>query len=259
MRKQLTSVLAIAIALLFTATSQAAVTTLSGSLFGSPSSGPTTTSPPVPNATVGGSDIAYSGNGATPFAIDVITGYAAHTIAHLDDGNYGNNFSWIGDTGRAISAYNTNTTNVDSLNTGFAGIDLPGVVPYFLGSFAFGRANNVNDSYGDRDAGTYYVQTTNVANPNALTPDAAWTTIGVITNDGNSGDQVRHLFTINSVVVATGLRIVVPAVGLGGGTDIDEIEIFGTLVPEPSSFVLAGLGAVGLAVVAKHRRNAKKA
>jgi len=45
---------------------------------------------------------------------------------------------------------------------------------------------------------------------------------------------------------ATGIRVLVPASGLGGGgTAIDELEVYGSPIPEPTSAVLALLAAGG--------------
>jgi hypothetical protein len=41
-------------------------------------------------------NVAAAANGATPFARDVFVGHASHSIAHFNDGNYGNAFSWLG-------------------------------------------------------------------------------------------------------------------------------------------------------------------
>ena len=54
-------------------------------------------------------------------------------------------------------------------------------------------------------------------------------------------------------VLATGFRLVVPGTGLGAGTAIDEIELYGTVVPEPGTGIgiLAGLGML----ILRRRRN----
>ena len=45
----------------------------------------------------------------------------------------------------------------------------------------------------------------------------------------------------------TGVRVLVPASGLGGGgTAIDELEVYGSPIPEPTSAVLALLAAIGM-------------
>ncbi len=40
-------------------------------------------------------NLAESTGGAKPTASSCLRGYAKHTIAHLNDGRYGNDFSWI--------------------------------------------------------------------------------------------------------------------------------------------------------------------
>ncbi|MEZ5323486.1 MAG: hypothetical protein R3F19_00245 [Verrucomicrobiales bacterium] len=156
----------------------------------------------------------------TAFAKDVINagGFGAHQIAHLNDGQFSNDFSWIGDS-------------ADS----FAGISL-GATATTIRSFAFGRDNT--GAFADRAAGVYTVQTTTVANPDATTPDESWTTIGVvILQAGNPANPaLRHRFNIASADV-TGLRVITPGVGIGSGACIDELEIYASEyeAPEPGA------------------------
>ncbi|RYD31017.1 MAG: hypothetical protein EOP86_18810 [Verrucomicrobiaceae bacterium] len=156
-----------------------------------------------------------------------------HVAANLNDGLYGNANSWIG--GDAPNA--------------FAGLSLGGLTT--LSSFAFGRdnGNNATDPNGgqltDRCLGIYTVQITRVSFPDATTPDTGdaatgWQTVGTLNYAAND-DEVsgelftayyRHQFAITqgagtTGVQATAFRILVPATGLNGGTDIDEIELHG--------------------------------
>ena len=148
--------------------------------------------------------------GATAFAKDVFAGggAASHQIDHLNDGLYGNSNSWIG----------------GSANT-FVGIDLNGAET--IDSIAFGRSNLTSgDPCGggvctDRTVGTYIFQYTNVAAPNASTPDGAWTTIDGVTYVGAAGEHLRHLYSFGEVE-ANGVRILVS----NGASAIDEIEVY---------------------------------
>ncbi|MBN1344598.1 MAG: PEP-CTERM sorting domain-containing protein [Phycisphaerae bacterium] len=145
--------------------------------------------------------------GGTPFAAGELD-YGTHYIVNLNDGAYGNASSWIGAAATAP----------------IAGISFD--QPTVVGSIAWGRDNT--GAYNDRNAGLYQVQYTTTPDPDASTPDAAWTTIGAITYDAATPDATpwsRHLYEF-APVSATGIRLVVPQVGLSSGTAIDEIELY---------------------------------
>ena len=71
-------------------------------------------------------NLALQSNGSTAFAKDLLPGYTAHSIPHLNDGVYGNSDSWIG---------NSSPT--------FAGVAFSS--PQTIDEIAFGR-----DNTGDR-------------------------------------------------------------------------------------------------------------
>ncbi len=185
----------------------------------------------------------------TAFGSTEFGGGGAHLIANVNDGTYGNSNSWIADF-----AGGDPNPNI--------GVDLGGL--YNLTSFAFGRDNGngaVDDSFAgtdacggqcdDRSLGLYTIQITTDADP-STTND--WTTIGTIDYqfgvDDELGDffteYLRHEFEIGLVgggpIQASGLRILVPNSGIA----IDEIEISGTLVPEPSGTLLSLFGMAAL-------------
>ncbi len=152
--------------------------------------------------------------GSVPFVIDSLAGYPIHDYLHLNDGQYGNSFSWIGNSG----------------SPGYAGIRFSATNT--VSSIAFGRDNT--GGYADRTFGTYTLQYTRVPVPGAGTtftgnPDTGWATIGTM-NYQNAGSGLftapsrRHRFAFTPVT-ATGARLLVPAAGIGGGTCIDEFEI----------------------------------
>jgi autotransporter-associated beta strand protein/T5SS/PEP-CTERM-associated repeat protein len=139
----------------------------------------------------------------TAFAKDVI-GVAPHAIAGINNGSFGNASSWIGGS-------------VDS----FVGINLGGSKS--LDHIAFGRDNT--GEFTDRSLGRYTLQYTTAANPNASTPDASWTTIGIMDYMSSApglfaNPSERHLFRFPAVT-ATGVRLLVPA-----GAAIDELELY---------------------------------
>ena len=141
----------------------------------------------------------------TAFAKDVIgNGSLAptHTIPNLNDGNYGNADSWIGNTA-----------------TSFCGISFATARP--IARIAFGRDNL--GTFTDRTLGDYTIQYTTVANPTQTTPDSSWTTIGVINvSTALPLPSQRHVFEF-APVTATGIRMLTP-----DGACIDELELYGT-------------------------------
>jgi len=177
-----------------------------------------------------------------------------HVAANLNDGLYGNSNSWIG--GDAPNPH--------------AGVRLAGLST--LTSFAFGRDNGNGafddsspgtDACGgqcdDRSLGLYTVQITTVAFPDSTTPftgtaATGWQTIGTLeylsSEDTVPGEaftaHFRHEYGLGAGVDATGFRLLVPATGIGAGTAIDEIELYGSPVPEPATslVLLSGLGAL---------------
>ncbi len=152
--------------------------------------------------------------GAAPFVIDSLSGFPIHNFVGLTDGVYGNNNSWIGNTG----------------NPGYAGVSFGGL--FTINSVAFGRDNTA--TFADRTLGIYTLQYTRVASPGAATtvtgnPDTGWANIGTL-NYQSAGTGLfanpsrRHRFGFTPVE-ATGLRLLVPGTGIGAGTCIDELEV----------------------------------
>jgi hypothetical protein len=197
--------------------------------------------------------------GATAFTssdLGPLLGIPFHVAANLNDGLYGNSNSWIG--GDAPNPYAA--IRLSTLST--------------VTSIAFGRDNG-NGAFDDSSAGTdacggqcddrtlgiYTLQFTAVATPDGATAATGlaatgWQTIGTLnyvsTDDiapgGAFTGHLRHEYGLGTGVQATGFRLLVPATGLGGGTAIDEFEIYGTPVPEPGAAfgILSGLGALWL-------------
>ena len=184
--------------------------------------------------------------GATPFASSDLgpeLGIGYHLFDNLNDGAYGNEYSWIGG-------------NDNPYPDAFAGIDLGSVAVSNIQSIAFGRSNVLAGDAGcggevclDRWMGLYTLQYTQVSRPsNNLdlettgNPTTGWVEIGTLdygpsegpgTNFNNTWQRHRYNFT---PVSATGIRLIVPGTGIGGGTAIDEIELYnqaGPYVPPP--------------------------
>jgi hypothetical protein len=151
--------------------------------------------------------------GVKAIAKDVLPGYPAHAIGHLNDGIYGNGNSWIGNS-------------TDS----WAGLDVG--VRSRLTAFAFGR-DNTSGGLTDRTLGSYRIQFTQSSPVGA---GSSWTDIGTITyTNVTSSSSRRHQFTLSPPVEATGFRIIGPS-----GACIDEIELYDTTPAALSSPWLTG-------------------
>ena len=177
-------------------------------------------------------NIGLASNGSVAFAKDLLGNGSfapTHTIPNINDGLYGNQDSWIGNS-----------------DNSFIGIALPGTAR--VTSVAWGRDNGGEaNPFVDRTTGVFTLQYTTVQNPNALTPDGAWITIGTLdyTNLALTNPSARHEWGFDAVF-ATGFRLIVPGNGIANGGAIDEFEIFGNVIPEPASASLALLGLAGL-------------
>lgn len=168
--------------------------------------------------------------GSTPFVIDSLSGFPIHHFTGLTDGVYGNNNSWIGNSG----------------NPGYAGVRFAGVNE--VSGIAFGRDNTA--TFNDRTLGLYTLQYTRMASPGPGTtvtqnPDTGWATIGTLNYQGaGSGlfanPSRRHRFHFTPVE-ATAVRLLVPGTGIGAGTAIDELEVN---PPDTSGDVAFGTGLV---------------
>ena len=193
--------------------------------------------------------------GSVPFSSSDLgpeLGIAFHVAANLNDGHYGNANSWIGGDDNPFAPIQ------------FAGIALS--EPTEIATIALGRdnGNNTTDACGgqctDRALGQYVLQFTQVdapASDTLETGDAVtgWQDLATLDYKQDNDDftsYLRHAFDVtdgNGGVLATGIRVLVPATGLNGGTAIDEIEVYA--VPEPSA---CGMIVCGLIVVVSGRR-----
>jgi endoglucanase len=151
--------------------------------------------------------------GVKAIAMDVLPGFSAHSIIHLNDGIYGNGNSWIG-----------NSTN------SWAGLDL-GFCTH-LTAFAFGR-DNTSSGLTDRTLGSYKIQYTQSSQVGS---GSSWTDIGSITYSGSDLSlSRRHQFILSQELDATGFRIIAPS-----GACIDEIELYDANSPVLRSPWLTG-------------------
>ena len=158
-------------------------------------------------------------------------GAGVHLIGNINDGLYGNSFSWISNFG---------LPDLDP----WIGLGFPGETP--ISSIAWGRdnGNTVSDACGgtctDRNIGIYTLQYTLVPAPDVSTPDTSepftgWANIGTIeylpgADDADFIGYLRHRFEVEELggpINASGFRIKVSDPGIA----IDEIEV--NPIPDP--------------------------
>jgi len=182
-------------------------------------------------------NVALASNGTVPYAsseLGPLLSIPFHVAANLNDGFYGNSFSWISANGVG------GTTDPDPwAMLGFAStVD--------ISSIAWGRDNGDTTTEGtftDRGIDTYTLQYTQVPSPDTNTVDTGdaatgWQTFGTVqytadAADGSFISYLRHRFEVDqagSPISATGLRIKVA----NGLTDIDEIEVNPQAAPPPA-------------------------
>jgi hypothetical protein len=149
-----------------------------------------------------------------------------HLIAHVNDGLYGNSFSWIPN-------FAANPPDPDP----FIGLNFGKAISIQNIAWSRDNGNDPGDCCGgqlrDRSLGLYTLQVTAVANPDVNTPDTGETSTGwatIATVDYRGDDEVfhpwlRHRFELATPTGAniqiTGLRFKVP----NANTAIDEIEV----------------------------------
>ena len=214
---------------------------------------------PPPDGAIVPNNAALASNGATAFTSSDLgpeLGVGVHMAVNVNDGFYGNANSWIGGDNNPYAP------------AAFAGVAL--AEPALITAVAWGRDNGngaQDDSFAgtdacggqcdDRSLGTFTLQFTRVGTPGADTPDTGdaatgWAPIGTVKYVNNNGaftSYLRHEFEVSENgegILATGVRLLVPATGLGSGTAIDELEVY--VVPEPTSWcgILVGLMWLGM-------------
>jgi hypothetical protein len=193
-------------------------------------------------------NLALASNGATAISSgqlgpELSLGY--HLTSNINDGLYGNDKSWIGGSSDSAPFY--------------AGVLLSQTSA--ISSVAFGRDNGGDvTAYQDRFAGTYTLQFT--------TDGVAWIDIGVISLAAGNEDFVqgsgytgylRHEFVVSTAasapIEASGFRVLVSLSGISTGLAIDELEVYGTPIPEPSTTaLLVGGAAVAFGLLRRRRR-----
>ncbi len=177
-------------------------------------------------------NVALAANGTTAFGSSEFNGGGVHLIANVNDGLYGNSHSWISD----FTAPDPDP---------FIGLSFASSVD--INSIAWSRDNGdtsdppCGGTCMDRNVGVYTLQFTQVAAPDAGTPDTGdaatgWATLGTIeytagTDNADFTGYLRHRFDVaqgGAPIAASGLRIKVSDPTI----DIDEIEV--NPVPDPT-------------------------
>jgi hypothetical protein len=178
--------------------------------------------------------------GATVMATSEL-GLGVHFAININNGTYGNGSSWIGGS----------EGSVDTIGYGFA-------APSTIETFAFGRDNT--NTLTDRSSGAYFFEYSLDYVSGAAITTGTWTTIGLIDYAPGSLQRpsfpyLRHLYSFGGPISnVTGFRVTTQA-GLGGGQAIDELEVYTSAIPEPSTYAaLAGVAVLGLAAFSRRRR-----
>ncbi|MEX1224714.1 MAG: PEP-CTERM sorting domain-containing protein, partial [Pirellulales bacterium] len=191
-------------------------------------------------------NVASQTQGGVAFANELIAGggYSAHQIDHLNDANYGNSYSWIGNDNGGSSA--------------FAGVAFDGA--YDISSLAFGR--DATGASPDRVQGIYEFQyTTDAFDPLSLASVGSATWNDFLTVDYSSfvyggPERLRHLFEFDMISGVRGVRVLLSTNVIA----IDEFEVYGIqTIPEPSTILLGLAGLVGVCLLGRRRIKARSA
>lgn len=147
----------------------------------------------------------------------------------------------------------TKYLNFAEINTGFI---VTATSPSQLTSFQFTTANDAVA----RDPITVTIEGTTATDPTSAAADAAWTLIyngasGLGTDPGRftSGD----IITVANDGVFNTYRLLVTEVrdeASANSMQFSEVQFYGTVVPEPGTLALLGVGGAGLALWGVRRR-----
>ena len=170
---------------------------------------------------------AYTSSDLCPSVYDL----PYHRNFNLNDGVYGNDASWIGGSDASTAT-----------------VLFP--ITIAISSFAFGRDNGnatgESVQYGERVAGVYTVS--------ILNAEDVWQDIAQIEYGLGVEYAYRHGYTIVSasgdVIEAKGIRLLTTSFSSDNGTwiAIDEVEVYGSAIPEPGTTSLH-LGSLMFLVV----------
>lgn len=169
---------------------------------------------------------ALASQGSTAFGsseLGEVLGLSFHRWTNVNDGLYGNSFSWISANGIG------GTTDPGP----WIGVRFPNLVSITNIAWSRDNGDDVEFKGVDRTLGTYTLQYTVISEPDATLPETedpgtGWTTVGKIVYPANNPplftSHLRHRFDLSAdgmPIEATAIRFKVP----DGNTDIDEIEV----------------------------------
>jgi formylglycine-generating enzyme required for sulfatase activity/uncharacterized protein YifN (PemK superfamily) len=166
-------------------------------------------------------NLALAAAGAKATASSCLVGYAAHSIAHLNDGQYGNDRSWIPDD-----------------STGWAQIELPQAVAVNRVVFSRDRQGH----FADRLPTAFEIQVS--------TEGKAWQTVKKVASTRFLHPEPTYMATNEPIALefpaceARYVRVAIKKTS-GGQPCIDELEIYGA-APD-KNLALASSGAVASA------------
>jgi hypothetical protein len=147
---------------------------------------------------------------------------------HAPGGTSGNTGPWGGNTSKMccnfLGGTDTNFVEMHSSTTQY------NITGYTIA--------NTNDSSPQRDPTAWRLEGSNNGG-------TTWSNIDTVTGHSFGGtDEVWEVAAVDTPGDYSSFRFVFTA--SGGGLAIGEIEVFGTVVPEPSTFALAAFGLLGL-------------
>lgn len=187
------------------------------------------------------------GNGAWNMEAFNAGSYPAQKVTDgsVADSNGGNNSYWLGQ---------------ELMPDQYFTVDLQGV--YHINEIDLRNAHNTQ--YNDRGTQEFFILGAMAVDENNQLVDPFLVLSGTLSNV--SGQEI---ITPDVFTDANGLQLVnarylqfhalsfVDPVNGFGGAGLNELEVYGTLVPEPSTLFLMSVGAIGLAWAGKRRRDAR--